>query len=168
MKKSHLILFIGGVSIAVGMILLLYYGPELIRQGVTFNEGVLNGTTIEVTKELDPSIKNTGRFFVVIKAFESGDLVAIVFDPNDNQLVKRTIQQEKTEEEFKINTKGQYKIVLENSGVSGNPFMLGLSHTPDNSIIAISYFGFWMIVSGFITLGIAAIYEIKIRKKKVS
>jgi|GEM_PF-823001 len=168
MRKSHLILFIGGALVAIGMILLLHYGPELVRQGVTFNEEILNGTTIEVIKELDPSIKDTGRFFVVTKIFESGNLVALVFDPNGNQLVKRTIQQEKTEEEFEISTKGYYKIALENSGVSGNPVMLGLSHTPDNIIIAISYFGFWMIVSGFVALGFAAIYELKIRKKKIS
>jgi hypothetical protein len=166
MKKSHLILFIAGAFVALGMIA-SFYGTQMIRQGVTSSEGILNGTTIEVVKELDPSFKNTGSFFVVINGLEGENPNALVFDPDGNQIQKTTIEQEKTEKEFEIKIKGPYRLVLENSGMSGSFYILGLSHTPDTTTVALNYFGFWVMISGFIGVLVAVIYEIINRRKKI-
>lgn len=165
MKKSHMILFIGGVLIAVGMIA-SYYGSMLITQDLAVTEGIISaGSSLEITKELDPMITHTGIFVVNAENFEVG-LAATVLDPQSQHVISKEITQKSTEEEFEITTKGDYRLLLENSGSADTQVIIGLTHMPDKNSIALNLLGQSIIVSGFVGVGIAVIYEILTRKKK--
>lgn len=167
MKKSHLILFIGGALVAVGMVT-SFYGSKLVTQDLTVTEGIISeASPIELTRELDPAITKTAVFVIHAENFEGG-LVATILDPSGQQITSKEINQESTEEQFEIDTKGNYKLLLENSGTSEVPIVIGLTHMPDKNLIVLNLLGQSIIISGFVGVGIAVIYELKNRKKKVS
>jgi hypothetical protein len=166
MKKSHIVLLIGGALIAGGMIA-SYFGSNLATQDLAVTEGSpKEGSPIEITKDLDPGITNVGAFIVHAESFEGGEMSATVFDPNNNQIATKKIDQVSTEEQFEISTKGTYRLVLENSGGEVSA-IIGLTHMPEKSVLALNVFGQGVIVSGFVGLVIAVIYLVKDRRKSV-
>jgi hypothetical protein len=166
MKKSHLILLLGGALVAIGMVV-SYYGSSLTIQDLTKAEGPVNENSLEVTKELDPIIATIGVFVVHVENFEKDSLLATVFDPNGIQVASKRIEQKDTEEKFEIKTKGAYELILENS--AGEAFAtIGLLHMPEKSILLLNVLGQSIIFSGLVGVGIAVIYHIKSRKRKIS
>lgn len=165
MKKSHLILFVAGGLVAVGMIL-SYVGATFIAQQISISETIVNGTApAELLKELSPENTQQGAFVVRAEEFEKTSLVAYVYDPSGTQIISKEITQISTEEYFDISTKGEYKLVVQNMGSQDIPIVLGLTHMPDRSLVAINLLGQSMIVSGFVGVGIAGLVAIKSRKK---
>lgn len=166
MKKSHLILFIGGALVAIGMVT-SFYGSKLVTQDLTITEGMVSDASpVELTRELDPAIVNTGVFVVQAESFDG--LVATMLDPIGQQIASIEISQKSTEKQFEITTKGVYKLLLQSSATSEAPIVMGLTHMPDKNFIALNLLGQSLIISGFVGVGLAVILEIKGRKKKVS
>ncbi|HEX9845251.1 MAG TPA: hypothetical protein VGA92_02165 [Candidatus Nitrosotenuis sp.] len=166
MRKSHLILFIGGALVAIGMVT-SFYGSNLVTQDLAIVEGVASDASpVELIKELDPSIANTGVFVVQAESFDG--LVATILDPIGQQITSIEISQRSTEEQFEITVKGSYKLLLQSSATSEVPIVMGLTHMPDKNFIALNLLGQSLIVSGFVGVGLAVILEIKNRKKKIS
>ena len=166
MRKSHLILFIGGALVAIGMVT-SFYGSNLVTQDLAIVEGVASDASpVELIKELDPSIANTGVFVVQAESFDG--LVATILDPIGQQITSIEISQRSTEEQFEITVKGSYKLLLQSSATSEVPIVMGLTHMPDKNVIALNLLGQALIISGFVGVGLAVILEIKNRKKKIS
>ncbi len=164
MKKSHLILFVGGALVAIGMIL-SYTGASVISGQVSIKETLVNGTipaTLE--KELDPSITERGAFVIRAEEIEKASLVAILYGPQGNEITSKEITQISTEEYFDIESKGTYKIQITNNAEE-IPIVLGLTHMPDKAIIALNMLGQSMIITGFVGVVVAGIYALKTRKK---
>ncbi len=166
MKKSHLVLFIGGALVAAGM-LASFYGSKLVTADLTINEAVLGETTqMELVKELDPLVAGTGAFVVHVEGLEEGaELTAVVLDPDGRQIASEDISEGSTEGQFEISSKGSYKIWLKNPKESQGRAVIGLTHMPDKSLLVLNILGQSLILSGFVGLGIAVIYEIRNRKK---
>jgi hypothetical protein len=166
MKKSHLILFIGGALVAIGMVT-SFYGSKIVTQDLTIAEGMVSDSSpVELTKELDPVIARTGIFVVQTESIDG--LIATISDPLGQQITSIEISQKSTEEQFEITTKGIYKLLLQSSGASEVPVVMGLIHMPDKNFIALNLLGQSLIISGFVGVGLAVILEIKSRKKKIS
>jgi len=166
MKKSHTILLLGGALVAAGMII-SYFGSTLATQDLAVLEGrSAAGSPIEITKDLDPARTAVGAFVIHAGSFEKGALRATVYDPSGSMIASKTIDDVSTEEQFKISTKGVYRLVLENSGSEAS-VIIGLTHMPEKSVLALNVLGQGVIVSGFVGLGIAVVYLIKDRKRSV-
>lgn len=164
MKKSHLILFVGGALVAIGMVL-SYTGASLISGQVTIKETSVNGTIpVTLEKELDPAIANKGAFVVRAQQIEKSSLVATVYAPTGEQIKSKKITSESTEEYFDILSKGVYKLEVQNGGEE-TQIVLGLTHMPDRTIVLLNTLGQYMIISGFAGVIIAAIYAAVTRKK---
>jgi hypothetical protein len=167
MKKPHIILLIGGALVAIGMVT-SFYGAKFATEDLVITEGIVSQTTpIELIKELDPAIAESGVLVVRAESVGNSDLVATVFDPNSKQIISQKIDQISTEQQFEINTKGAYKALLENP-TSEIRIIVGMTHLPDKNIIALNILAQSIIISGFVGLGAAAIYEIKNRRKKIN
>ena len=163
MKKSHLILFVGGGLVAIGMIL-SYTGASVISGQVSIKEALVNGTIpLTLEKELDPSITDRGAFVIRAEGEERTNLVATVYGPF-GEIATKKITDVSTEEYFDIESKGTYKLEIRNSGQE-IPVVIGLTHMPDKSIVALNMLGQSMIITGFIGVGVAAIYALRTRKK---
>lgn len=165
MKKSHLILFIAGGLVAIGMSM-LYIGSTFIAQQTTNTEGTASlGSPVELTREMDPQVAKVGAFVIISEEFENGELKATVFDPAGNQIASSEIKQKVIQHDFNIESKGTYKLVLENTKSSDVMAVLGLAYTPEGFLVGLSYLGFYMIVAGFLGVGAAGIYEVKNRRR---
>jgi hypothetical protein len=164
MKKSHLMIFIAGGLVAAGMVI-SYTGSSMISQGVSISEGQSSvSAPIEVTRELDPAISDTG-VFVVHTTAQGGKMTARVFDPFGSQIVAKEIDSDSTEEQFRVTNRGEHRLVLENSDLQEVRALVGLAHMPDKSVIALNIFGQAAILCGFVGVGIAVIYAAKTRKR---
>ncbi|MBM3906127.1 MAG: hypothetical protein FJ354_05555 [Thaumarchaeota archaeon] len=162
-KKSVLILFVGGALVAIGMVL-SYTGASVISGQVSIKEMLVNGTipaTLE--KELDPSVTEQGAFVVRAESEERTNLIATVYGPFGEEIASKKITEVSTEDYFDIESKGAYKLEIRNSGQE-TPVVLGLTHMPDKSIIALNMLGQYMILTGFVGVGVAGIYALKTRK----
>lgn len=163
MKKSHLILFVGGGLVAIGMIL-SYTGASVISGQVSIKETLVNGTipaTLE--KELDPSITDQGAFVIRAEGIKNASLVATMYGPT-GEITSKEITDVSTEEYFDIESKGTYKLEVRNNAEE-TPIVMGLTYMPDRSIVALNMLGQSMIITGFVGVGVAAIYALKTRKK---
>ncbi|HIH07038.1 MAG TPA: hypothetical protein HA236_02060 [Candidatus Nitrosotenuis sp.] len=164
MKKSYLILFLGGALVAVGMIL-SYTGASMISNQVTFKETIVNGTIPStVEKVLDPAINSKGVFVLRIENSDSANIVATIYDPSGEQVFSKKIDNIKMEEYFDINSKGRYTLEVRNGGEQVQ-VLFGLSQMPDRFVVLLNTLGQYMILSGFVGAAIAIIYAIKIRQK---
>jgi hypothetical protein len=163
MKKSHLILFVGGGLVAIGMIL-SYTGASVISGQVSIKETLVNGTIpVTLEKELDPTITEQGAFVIRAEGIEKANLFATVYGPT-GEIVSKKITEVSTEEYFDIESKGAYRLEVRNSAEE-IPIVMGLTHMPDKSIVALNMLGQSMIITGFVGVGIAAIYALKTKKK---
>lgn len=160
-------MLIGGALVAAGMVI-SYYGAQLVTSDLAITEGVVSqGSPVDITKELDPSVTAAGVYVIRVENFE-GSLSATLFDPSGLALASKEVTTKSTEEEFEIGIKGDYRLLLENPGTGEALVVIGLTHMPDKNFIALNLFGQSIIISGFVGLGFAIIYEIKSRRRKVS
>lgn len=163
MKKSHLILFVGGALVAIGMVL-SYTGASLISGQISIKETLVNGTIpVELQKELDPSVADKGAYVVRAEGIQNAKLVATLYGPS-GQISSKELSEVSTEEYFDIDSKGVYALEVRNEGAE-IPIVLGLTHMPDKAVLALNMLGQSMIITGFIGVGIAALYALKTRKK---
>ncbi|MFM8659503.1 MAG: hypothetical protein ACKOCQ_06170 [Candidatus Nitrosotenuis sp.] len=163
MKRSHLILFVGGALIAIGMVL-LGISSSFIEDGVMKTSGVVKaGSPLELTAELDPKIGDgTGYIIVLAKEYKDAGLKATLYDPAGH--TKTLEVNEKTQQQFKLEDKGNYKLVLESKSTTETMAVIGLSYDP-KLLGAISVLGFSMMVTGFIGVAISIVYFVISRKK---
>ncbi|MBM2851757.1 MAG: hypothetical protein HW420_304 [Candidatus Nitrosotenuis sp.] len=165
MQKSHIVILVAGALVAVGMIT-SYYGARFIAQDIVYNEGILNSTVpIHVPMYLDPAISETAVFVVQSEGFSDASLVAKLFDPSNQVISTKKIEQKNTEVEFTIPTKGTYRLELENERQTEVHVIVGLTYMPDKLLISLNYLGQMLILSGFVGVVISGIYAFKSRKK---
>ncbi|CDI05187.1 hypothetical protein [Candidatus Nitrosotenuis uzonensis] len=164
MKKPHLVLFVAGGLVAAGMVI-SFYGSAIITQGVAITDGLVSqASPLELSRQMDPAVAKTGIYIVHTEL--SGVTMSVrIFDPLGNQIVSKTIDEDRTEEQFDLSSKGEYRMVLENIDSQETRALIGLSHMPDKSIVALNIFGQAAIISGFVGVGIAVIYAVKTRRK---
>lgn len=165
MKKPQIIILIAAGLVATGMVT-SFLGASVITQGVAVMEGeVAQMQPMELTHELDPAVADTGVFVVQMRAEPSSTLTARVFDPSGIQIASEPIRERSTEEQFSIQARGDYRLVLESTDSQATQAVLGLAHMPDRLVVALNIFGQAAILSGFVGVAIAVIYAIKTRRR---
>lgn len=164
MKKSHMVLFVAGGLVAAGM-LISFYGSAIITQGVTITDGMVSQSSpLELSRQMDPTIAETGIY--VVHTQSAGKTMSVrVLDPFGNQIAAKSIDEDRTEEPFDVSSSGEYRMILESTNSDEVQALIGLSHMPDKSVVALNIFGQAALVSGFVGVGIAVIYAAKSRKR---
>lgn len=165
-KKSALLLVIGGFLIIVG-IGLSVYGSQLIVDNLVSEEKRLGmGTSMELAKELDPTINTNGVYVLQITDFKEGSgLQTYVYDPLDQVVVSKSIEYNPFQDNFTISTAGTYKILIENTGERELEVTAVLGYLPQGQSLIISIFGFITIIIGLIGIAVGVIYFIKSRNR---
>ena len=165
MQKSIIFLFIVGALIPLG-ISLSYYSSQVITSNIVTNQSIIiPRNSLELNAELSPAVTKIGLYFVQAMNFEENSIHAKIFDPLGNQIVSKTLESEKFEEQFDITTSGTYRLVVENSGVEETMIIGVLSHMPNRNIIFLSYTGFYILIVGMIGIIGLGIFVIKNRRK---
>lgn len=161
-----MLLVTGGFLIIIG-IGLSVYGSELIVGNLVTEEKRLGmGTSMELSKDFDPSINENGIYVLQIADFkEESRLQTSVYDPSDTVIVSKAIEHNPFQDNFTISTAGTYKILIENTGERELEVMAVLGYLPQDQSLTISIFGFIVIIIGLIGLAVGIIYFIRSRNR---
>jgi hypothetical protein len=166
MQKSPIFLVIVSSLIAIGIIL-SFYGAQLTTQNlIVREEKLVPGSSFEIMAELDLSKGETGVYGILVENFKTNAISVTVIDPLGNQIIANTIDKESTEERFKIDSSGTYKLVIENSGLEETQIVAGVGHMPDNSAISVGITGFYILIVGLIGIAGIGIYALRNRRKQ--
>lgn len=166
MKKPLLFLVIGGFLVVIG-IGLSVYATQLVIENLTTQEGFIrDGTTMEVYKELDPAKNENGVYVIQIDDFQNVDGIIIsVFDPLGNVVITKSIDSNPIQDSFKISMAGTYKLIAENSADREVRIVAVIGYLPQDQSLAVSIFGFIVILVGLVGLVAGTLYFIKSRGK---
>ena len=166
MDRPLIFLLIVGALIAGGIIL-SFYGSQLTTQNIIVKEEiVLPDSSLEVSIELDPSVRETGVFAVVVlENFEDGTISFSVFDPFGSKIISKIAEKESTEERFEITSGGTYKLEIQNSGLEESKVVVGLGYMPDAGTQLIGVIGSSLLIVGLIGIVGIGVYSIRNRQK---
>ena len=162
-KKPAILLVIGGFLIIIGIGLSAYGSQLIIENLATEEKRVGIGTSMEVSKELDPAINENGVYVIQADFKEASRLQASIYDPSGQIVVTKPIDHSPFQDNFTISTAGTYKLVLENTGERELEVTAVLGHLPQGQSLTVSIFGFIVIIIGLIGLAVGVIYFIKSR-----
>ncbi len=167
MDRPLVFLVIVGGLIAGGIIL-SFYGSQLTTQNIIVKEeNILPDSAVEVSIELDPSVRETGVFAVVVlENFEEGTISVSVFDPLGSQIISKIAEKESTEELFEVTSGGTYKLEIKNSGLEESKVVVGLGYMPDEATQLIGVMGSSLLIVGLIGIVGIGVYSIRNRQKK--
>jgi len=167
MDRPLVFLVIVGGLIAAGIIL-SFYGSQLTTQNIIVKEeNILPDSAVEVSIELDPSVRETGVFAVVVlENFEEGTISVSVFDPLGSQIISKIAEKESTEERFEITSGGTYKLEIKNSGLEESKVVVGLGYMPDEATQLIGVMGSSLLIVGLIGIVGIGVYSIRNIQKK--
>jgi len=167
MDRPLVFLLLVGSLIAAGIIL-SFYGSQLTTQNIIVKEEkILPDSAVEVSIELDPSVRETGVFAVVVlENFEEGTISVSVFDPLGSQIISKIAEKESTEERFEVTSGGTYKLEIKNSGLEESKVVVGLGYMPDEATQLIGVMGSSLLIVGLIGIVGIGVYSIRNRQKK--
>ena len=151
--------------IGVGIIL-SFYGSHVVTEGLLKDErDVISGEPFEIIAELDPEINSVGVYVVQNMNFQEGMVTAKVYDPLNSQLVSEIVPKDSFEGKFDISRKGNYKLIIENSGEDA--YIIGvIGHLPDAGQFSIGLSGFYILIMGLLGIVGVGIYAVKNRKRE--
>lgn len=143
------------------------YGSELIIENLVTQEKQLGiGTSMELSKELDPSINENGVYVLQTVDFrEESRLQTSVYDPSGQTVTSKSVEHSPFQDNFTISTAGTYKLLIENTGERELEVTAVLGYIPEGKSLTVSIFGFIVIIIGLIGLGAGIVYFIKLRSR---
>ena len=143
-----------------------FYSSQLVIENIsTQQESLAAGHSLVVSKELDPTKNENGVYVVQVADFKADDnILAKVFDPTDMTIVSKSISHNPYQDNFKITTKGTYKLSVENLGGRDLQIEGVIGYLPKDSSLAISIFGFIVIIVGLSGLAVGMMYFVKTRR----
>jgi hypothetical protein len=168
-KKPIMLLAIGGFLVIVGFGLSIY-GSQLIIENLAMQEKRLGiGTSMELSKELDPSINENGVYVLQTVDFsEASHLQTSVYDPSGQVILSKSVEHSPFQDNFTISTTGTYKLLIENIGERELEVNAVLGYLPEGQSVTVSIFGLIVIIIGFIGLGTGIFYFIKSRRSSIN
>lgn len=164
MQKSGIFLVTVGGIVVLG-IALSFYGSQMITEGFVQNTArVAPGSILDVESFLDPTIEDTGVYVVQVMNFQENSISVELFDPFESIIDSTNIEKESFEKQFEIQTQGNYRLSVENSG-SETDIIIAIGHLPSSDKLVIGYTGFYILIVGLIGIIIMGFVTIKNKRK---
>ena len=164
MQKAATMLAIVGGLIAAG-IALSFYGSMIIVEDLTQSvDNIGEGSTLEISSELDPEVNDEGFYVVQTMKFQEGMISARVVDPFGSQIVSKVIDSESYQEQFEITSSGTFTLIIENSGEFSD-VVGAIGHVPDSTKVSVGITGTFLLIIGLVGMGVVGIYAVKNRRR---
>ena len=165
MKKFKLVIIISTILVITG-ISLTFYEYQLINGSViNQQQNLLSGSSMILTKELDPSKNQNGVYSVQITDFQRDDKIKVdIFNPVGETIISKSITKSPFQENFIVSTSGTYKIQIENQGSREAQILAVIGNYPQN-IALIDMCSFILLIVGLSGLAIGIMYLVKNRGK---
>ena len=166
MEKPAVYLALVGGLLAIGIIL-SFYGAQLTTQDLVSDEDFIeSGEIFEIQAELDPTKSELGVYVVQILDFKQGEITAKISDPLDYEILSKSIDKDTIEERFEISSKGNYKLIVENSSPEDIEIIGVLGHMPDKDTLSVGLTGFYILIVGLIGVVGVGVYVIRTKRKE--
>lgn len=164
-NRPLFLLIISAVLVSVGMFI-SYYGSEVVTQKLATTEKEIGvGNSIEITKELDPDKGETGVYVVQMIGSKDGSSVRFsLYDAFNGKIIQDTLNVESIEKKFDINTKGDHRLLIENTSKGSIRVAAALGYMPTSESFSLSIVGVFAIMAGLVGLAIGLVYFLKSRK----
>ena len=167
MQKSGIILVTSGVLIVVGLVLVVI-GNQIILEGVNQeNEGVNFNQNLLVSNNFEPQETPTAVFAVQIMDFKENIFVVKIIDPNGNEIISETINEESFERKFDTTYSGDYQLIVESTSNETIQVFGAIGPVPDAGKKSLGFISIYVLIVGMIGLVLAGIYSIKNRRKSI-
>ena len=164
LQKSGIFLVIVGGIVVLG-IALSFYGSQAITEGFAQNTAkVASGSSLDVESFLDPKIEDTGVYVVQVMNFQENSISIDLFDPFETIIDSTNIEKESFEKQFEIQTQGNYRLSVKNSG-SETEIIIAIGHLPSSDKLVIGYTGFYILIVGLIGIIIMGFVTVKNKRK---
>ena len=148
-------------------IAVIFYGASVIVNDLVIIDQNVNATdNIEIKTDLDPMINEVGVIVIDSPTFIKNTLYSSLYDPFDNLISRELISDVPLEQSFDINTKGEYRLVVENTADQITNVIGVITYYPDKDDISISIFGVCLLIGGLASLVIIGIITIRNIKKR--
>ena len=164
MKKFKLIIVISAFLILTGIGVTIYESQLIIENVTNQQQNLSTGTSMAVTKDLDPSKNQNGVYSVQITDFQDDNIKVSILNPVDDIVTSKLITKNPFQENFFISINGTYKIQIENQGHREIQVLAIIGNYPQN-ISLIDIFGFVALIIGLSGLAIGIMYFVKNRGK---
>lgn len=165
MKKFKLIIIISVILVIIGIGLTFYESQLINGNVVNQQQNLLAGTSMTLTKDLDPLNNPNGVYSVQITDFRENDNIKVsILNPLGETVISKSITKNPLQENFLISTSGTYKIQVENHGSTDVQILAVIGNYPQN-ISLIDMCGFILLIVGLSGLAIGIMYLVKNRGK---
>lgn len=167
MQKSGIILIVSGALIVIGLFLMII-GNQIILEGVSQENALVSiNQELFVATNFDPEKTSKGVFAVQIMNFRDDTFVARIVDSSENEMMYQEINEDTLEKEFKVDKKGDYKLIVESKSNEEIQVFGAIGPLPDAGKKSLGFISVYVIVVGMVGLVLAGIYGIKNRKKSI-
>ena len=167
MQKSGIILVVSGVLIVIGLILLAL-GNQIVLEGVSQGSGFVNATqSLIVPGSFDMQETSVGVYAIQLMSFKDNAFSARILDPDNNEIIYETINEETIENQFDITENGDYKLIIESVDNEESQVFGAVGPLPDAGKKSLGFISIYVLVVGMIGLIGAGIYEVKNRRRSV-
>jgi len=164
-KKFKLIILISAILIIIGIVLTFYESQLINWSVINQQQNLLPGTSMTLTKDLDPSKNQNGVYSVQITDFQENDNIKVsIFNPADETIISKSITKNLLQENFIISINGSYKIQIENHGLRQAQILAVIGNYPQD-IALIDMCGFILLIAGLGGLAIGIMYLVDNRGK---
>ncbi|SRR5579875_931731 len=165
MVNRKALLIVSGILVVAGILISYMQSEDEMNDIAIAQQTVSSGSSMNVSKSLDPSAMREGVYSVQITDFKQGEtLGATVVDPSGIQVATSTVTKSPYQQNFTISSAGLYNLKIQNNAQSDLTVqgIIGYYPQPPNILDLVSIV---ILFAGLSGLAVGMMYFIKTRGK---
>ena len=164
-QKSVLILFVSGILVVLGLVLMAV-GNQVILEGISQDNGLINSNQPLVISGEFNTNDEVGIFAIQLVEYQDNVFTVQILDPFGTEIFFESIKEDTIEREFNITSSGIYKLIIQSNNVEGTQVFGAIGPVPDAGKKSLGFVSVYVLVIGLAGLVISGIFAIK-KKRSV-
>lgn len=163
MVKPKTILIISGILVISGIVISFLQSESEMDNLTSVQQSLTAGSSMNVSKSLDPMKSKNGIYSIQISDFKDGDNLGIsVTDPNGNNIITKSIIKSPFQENFTISSTGIYELKMQNTAQTDMQVLGIIGYYPQGATL-LDLFSIIILIAGLSGLAIGMMYLVKNR-----
>ncbi len=161
MAKPKTILIISGILVLSGIAISFFQTESEMGRLASTQQSLTAGSSMNVSKSLDPTKSKYGVYSIQIADFKDGDSLSIsIIDPNGNIITTKSIIKSPFQENFTISSTGTYELKIQNTAQTDVQVFGIIGYYPQGATL-LDVFSIIILIVGLSGLAIGMMYLIK-------
>lgn len=163
MVKPKTILIISGILVISGIVISFLQSESEMDNLASVQQTLTAGSSMNVSKSLDPMKSKNGVYSIQISDFKDGDNLGIsVVDPNGNSIITKSIVKNPFQENFTIYSTGIYELKMQNAAQADMQVLGIIGYYPQGATL-LDLLSIIILIAGLSGLAIGMMYFVKSR-----